>query len=128
MSDLEFQLTSSPLSPEPLGWDARFGAEVSFVGVVRGLEDGEEIAGIEYSAYPEMVGNTFETLATTAQERFPEHRVRIVHRTGFVAAAEPSVSLQVSSAHSPSALEICGWYLAELKLTVPIWKRIVPAS
>jgi len=128
MPPLELSLTPEPLDEIGAEWDARFGAAISFFGVVRGLEGGAKIAGIEYTAYPAMVEKSAVVMGETAAREFAPHRAQLVHRTGFVAVAEPSVRLQVSSAHSGDAFEICRWYLAELKRSVPIWKQFVTTA
>lgn len=126
MVPLEFRLTGEQIGLVEPAWDPRYGAEVSFFGVVRGLENGQEIAGIEYSAYPEMVAECAAATGKAAARDFAPHRARIIHREGFVPVAQPSVLMQVGSAHSDAAMAICSWYLSELKRTFPIWKKIVP--
>ena len=128
MPEFEFTLTEEPLEFAPPRWDSAFGAELTFVGVVRGKEQGAPIAGIDYSAYATMVNSSLEGIGEDAASRFGSHRALMVHRTGHVAAAEPSVVLQVGAPHSAEAFEICRWYLEQLKKRVPIWKEIVPAG
>ncbi len=128
MPDLEIQITATALSFDAPEWSGNFGAEMSFVGVVRGSERGVSIAGIDYSAYLPMVERGLREMGAVATETFGKHRARISHRTGFVAVAEPSVDIRVSAAHSHDAFEIARWYLTELKSQIPIWKRIVPVS
>ncbi len=128
MPDLEIQLTTRPLRISPPDWDGRFGAESSFVGVVRRVEAGREIRGIDYSAYLPMAERSLRGLGARASELFGEHRAKITHRIGFVAAAEPSVEIQVSAPHSGEAFDITRWYLAEIKAQTPIWKEVVPIA
>lgn len=128
MPPLQFTLTRDPIAGSPAPWDGEFGAEICFYGVVRGAEDGEPIAGIDYTAYHPMVRRRAEALGRSAAGRFPHHRAAITHRYGFVPAAEPSLFIQVGSRHSAAALEICEYYLAELKSHIPIWKEIVPRA
>jgi molybdopterin synthase catalytic subunit len=47
------------------------------------------------------------------------------HRFGFVAVAEPSVVVRVTSGHRGAAFAACAWIMDELKRVVPIWKRPV---
>ena len=125
MNEFQFELTPEALDTSAPEWDGRFGADLTFAGVVRDTEDGSPIRGIEYSAYPPMVREKMAYLGRAAGERFGAHRAKIVHRTGFVEAAEPSLLLQVAAAHSAEAFEICQWYLEHLKREIPIWKNIV---
>ena len=125
MQPLEIEITAEPLSAEGGGWDSRFGAEICFFGVVRGTEDGAPIEGIEYSVYGAMAPRVLQQIGSRAHQQFGEHQAKIIHRIGFVAAAEPSLLLRVGAPHSAEAFEICRWYLAELKREAPFWKHIV---
>ena len=128
MPEFTFQLTEDPIDTGAPTWDSRFGAELSFVGVVRGIEKEEGIDGIDYAAYPEMAKRKMATLGREALGKFGEHRASITHRIGFVGAAEPSVVLKIGAPHSPEAFAICRWYLDKLKKEVPIWKKIETCS
>lgn len=101
------------------------GAEVQFLGAVRGLEDGKAISGIDYTAYRPMAEKTLRELVERGAAALGPHRVFIQHRLGFVAAEEPSILIRVQTKHSAEAFDLCRWYLKEVKTTVPIWKRAV---
>ena len=125
MPTLNFILTDEVIPSEDPEWNGKYGAEVIFWGVVRSEEDGDPIAGIEYSAYRELAEQSIKSIATEAEKIFGEHRTQIVHRTGFVGAAEPSVVLRVGCCHSQSAFDVCFWYLEKIKTALPIWKKII---
>ena len=99
------------------------GADVQFLGTVRGEEDGRAISGIEYSVYQPMADKELEKLCERGQREHGAHRVEIQHRLGFVAAREPSIVIRVKTRHSAQAFELCHWYLKEIKTNVPIWKK-----
>jgi molybdopterin synthase catalytic subunit len=103
-----------------------FGAEVEFLGVVRGLEDGQPIDGIHYSAYFPMAERHLNSIAERGRRRFGAHPLTIHHVVGFVAAGEPSLLIRLALPHSREAFEALSWYLAELKTALPVWKEIVP--
>ena len=124
----DIALTTDPLSTQPPAETPEHGASVQFLGIVRDSEDGRKITGIDYQAYPTMVGSTLAQIAADGREKFGEHVLKLHHRTGFVAAAEPSVVIAVMTRHSQAAFEICQYYLRRLKLEVPIWKRPVFAD
>ncbi len=102
------------------------GAEVRFLGTVRGEEKGEPISGIEYSAYLPMAQRELERLCQRGQAERMAHRVEIQHRLGFVPACEPSILIRVKTRHSAEGFELCRWYLQEIKTRVPIWKKPLP--
>ncbi len=116
-------VTTAPLLAPPADWKASAGAVVDFWGVVRALEEGREISGIEYEAHEAMAQHQMETLAEKARAQFHLEEIILRHRIGFVGAGEASLFLRVSSAHRGVAFAGSEWMIAELKKKVPIWKR-----
>lgn len=98
---------------------------VDFWGMVRALEDGKEITGIEYEAHREMAEHQMRNIAESATSKFGLAKVVLRHRIGFVPAAEASVVVRVQSAHRSAAFSANQWIMDELKRTVPIWKKPV---
>ena len=87
----EILITTTPLQSRPNIWNGAAGASVDFWGVVRALEDGREISGIEYEAHQAMAQHQMEMIA---QRRGPSSVWRkfiLQHRIGFVAAGEASL-------------------------------------
>ena len=119
----EILITTSPLQSRPNRWSGAAGASVDFWGVVRALEDGREISGIEYEAHQTMAQRQMELIAEAARTDFDLEEVTLQHRIGFVAAGEASLFLRVASAHREAAFRASSWIVTELKKKVPIWKR-----
>ena len=119
----EILITTSPLQSRPNRWSGAAGASVDFWGVVRTLEDGREISGIEYEAHQTMAQRQMELIAEAARTEFGLEEVTLQHRIGFVAAGEASLFLRVASAHREAAFRASSWIVTELKKKVPIWKR-----
>ena len=118
---MKIQLTEKTI---PLGRSqVRNGAELTFHGIVRGIEEGKSISGIHYSPYPEMVEKEFAAILQEGEEEFGEHEVVITHRLGFVKAGEAAIEIRVSSKRSQPAFDLCPWYLSQIKKRVPIWKE-----
>ncbi len=101
------------------------GADLRFHGVVRDLEDGRKISGIDYSHYDKMALNELQKIGDTMGSEYPDHLAHIHHRLGFVPAGEASIIIRVQTAHSAEAFEISREYLKRIKQTVPIWKKPV---
>jgi molybdopterin synthase catalytic subunit len=99
------------------------GAILLFLGVVREVNDGRGVTGIEYSAYEAMAQRELETIASEAAERFGSSSIAIVHRLGELALEEASVGIAVAHAHRDEAYALSRWTIEELKRRVPIWKR-----
>jgi len=110
----------SALSPSTI-----HGADLRFHGVVRDLEEGLSISGIEYSHYESMALNELRRIGESMAHDFPEHQALVHHVIGFVPAGQASLLIRVQTTHSAPAFEICREYLKRIKTTVPIWKEPV---
>jgi molybdopterin synthase catalytic subunit len=125
ISVCEVSITQAPLDLPVRENDPEAGAIVDFWGVVRALEAGREITGIEYEAHPLMAEHQMRAIAEIASGKFGLTRVVIRHRIGFVPAAQPSVVVRVESVRRLAAFNANQWIMDELKRTVPIWKHPV---
>lgn len=119
----EVLLTEAPLAPPAGSGQAFAGAIVNFWGVVRELEGGREIEGIDYEAHEAMAVHQLQLVADEAMSKFGVGHVIIHHRIGFVGVGEASLFLQVKAKHRQAAFEASEWMVDELKRKVPIWKR-----
>ena len=99
------------------------GAVVDFWGIVRRLEDGHEIEGIDYEAHKAMAEHQMNVIVNAAAETFRLKQVLLHHRIGFVRAGEASLFLRTTAAHRGAAFEASKWLVDELKKKVPIWKK-----
>ena len=110
-------------APKEEDVDPSAGAVVDFWGVVRELEDGREIEGIDYEAHKAMAEHQMKMIGDAAAENFRLNKVLLHHRIGFVRAGEASLFLRVCAQHRAAAFEASKWIVDELKKKVPIWKR-----
>jgi molybdopterin synthase catalytic subunit len=99
------------------------GALVLFLGVVRDVNDGRAVTGIEYSAYEAMATRELADIAHEAAARFGVRDLVIEHRLGELALEEASVGIAVAHPHRAEAYDASRWAIEELKRRVPIWKR-----
>ncbi len=118
----EISVTEEPLAAR-VGDIPGAGAVVDFWGVVRSLEHGREIDGIDYDSHPEMAEYQLKRIAEQAAEQFGLKLVIICHRIGFIAVGEPSLFLRVASPHRSEGFRASQSIVDELKKKVPIWKR-----
>jgi molybdopterin synthase catalytic subunit len=125
ISVCEVSITQSPLDLPAREDNSAAGALVDFWGVVRALEGGREITGIEYEAHGPMAEHQMRGLADIAAEKFALSKVVIRHRIGFVPAGEASIVVRVESTRRAAAFSANQWIMDELKRTVPIWKHPV---
>ena len=118
----EISVTQVPLLVQ--GSDiAGAGAVIDFWGIVRPIEDGREIDGIDYDAHREMADHQLKRIAEQAAKRFGLKFVIVHHRIGFIAVGEASLFLRVASSHRSEGFRASQWIVDELKKKVPIWKR-----
>ena len=119
-------LTDQPLDADVVMDDVAAnscGATALFLGTVRRTTDDGPVEGIEYSAYPEMAEAEFERIHDEARGRWPEVRISIRHRTGYIALGEASIAIAVASPHRAQAYECSRFLIEEIKSRVPIWKK-----
>jgi len=121
-------LTRRPIEPEALlaaVRDAGLGGTALFLGTVRrGTEDGP-VAGIEYTAYEEMVVAEFDRIVAEARQRWPGGRVAACHRLGTVPAGEASIAIAAAMPHRADAFAVCRYVIEEVKRRLPVWKQEV---
>jgi molybdopterin synthase catalytic subunit len=118
----EISITEAPLAAAESDI-AGAGAVVDFCGIVRPMENGCGIEGIDYDAHHKMAEHQLKRIAEQAADRFGLRLVILRHRIGFIAAGETSLFLRVASTHRAEAFRATQWIIDELKKKVPIWKR-----
>jgi len=108
-------------SPEPdeLGC----GAVLDFFGIVRPLEDGRRITGIDYESHPRMAETELRAIVNESAEKHDLRTCRLVHRVGFVPAGETSLFLRVGTPRRDLAYTVNREIVEALKVRVPIWKK-----
>lgn len=121
-------LTRRPIEPGALlaaVSDPGLGGAALFLGTVRrGAEDGP-VAGIEYTAYEEMVVAEFDRILAEARQRWPGGRVAVCHRLGTVPAGEASIAIAAAMPHRSDAFAACRYIIEEVKRRLPVWKQEV---
>src|SRR5262245_61643119 len=133
MNDDWIEILESPLAVEPavrFVSDARAGGIDVFLGTTREEQssDGRELIALDYEAYEEMAIAKLKELARRAREQWPIMKLAILHRTGRVKLAEPSVIIAVSCAHRGESFAACKFLIDQLKVDVPIWKKEIWAD
>jgi molybdopterin synthase catalytic subunit len=101
---------------------ARNGAVLLFLGLVRDVNDGRAVTGIEYSAYEAMAERELADIVIEAAARFGGADIVVEHRLGELELEEASVGIAVAHAHRGEAYAASRWVIEELKHRVPIWK------
>ncbi|MBE2179975.1 MAG: molybdenum cofactor biosynthesis protein MoaE [Chthoniobacterales bacterium] len=100
------------------------GAVVEFAGIVRAMEGGREIAGLDYEAYEPMARREIERILDELAVVHPCEAVEVLHRVGHVPAGEASILVRIEAAHRMEAFGLLEEFMIRLKRDVPIWKRV----
>ena len=99
------------------------GAVVSFVGLVRDLNEGSAISSMTLEHYPGMTEKSLQQIVVAAQQRWPLLAVRVIHRIGPLAPCDQIVLVAVASAHRGAAFAACEFIMDYLKTKAPFWKK-----
>lgn len=99
------------------------GAIVFFVGRVRDLNEGEAVKQLTLEHYPGMTEKALAQVVAQARERWPLHRVRVIHRVGTLLPADQIVFVGVSSPHRQTAFDGAAFIMDYLKTRAPFWKK-----
>ena len=103
--------------------NAKVGAVVSFVGTVRDVSDGEQVAAMELEHYPGMTEKSLMAIGEEARRRWPGSDILIVHRVGKLMPCDQIVLAAATAAHRQAAFEACAFVMDYLKTQAPFWKK-----
>ena len=101
----------------------KIGAIASFVGVVRDLNEGAEVAEMTLEHYPGMTEKALEKIVAEARARWDIYDALVVHRVGTLKPTEQIVLVVVASAHRGEAFQACEFLMDYLKTRAPFWKK-----
>ena len=91
------------------------GAVVTFVGIVRGLNQGRKVIRLEYEAYEPLALRAFAIIRDEVAAHWPSARVAFHHRTGPIALGEASVAIAAASPRRADAFAACRYVIERLK-------------
>ena len=101
----------------------KVGAIVNFVGVVRDLNEGEQIAEMELEHDPGMTEKALEDIIAEARSRWDLFDALVIHRVGPLKPLDQIVLVAVTSAHRGEAFAACEFIIDYLKTQAPFWKK-----
>ncbi|MEZ4999809.1 MAG: molybdenum cofactor biosynthesis protein MoaE [Bacteroidales bacterium] len=101
------------------------GGHSIFIGEVRAdTVDGKVVAGIEYSAYDEMVEAESKRIIKVTREAFSDIKeIVILHSVSLVRVGEISLFVLVTAGHRDQAIRGCQHVVEMIKLDYPVWKK-----
>jgi molybdopterin synthase catalytic subunit len=99
------------------------GAIVSFVGLVRDMNDGDAIQTLTLEHYAGMTENALQAIEKEAKNRWDIQKSLIIHRVGMLKPQDQIVLVAVTSAHRGDAFHACEFIMDYLKTSAPFWKK-----
>lgn len=105
------------------GIDKSAGAIVTFIGLVRDMNEGDNVAAMHLEHYPGMTEKALERIVTAARSRWDVQAVRVIHRVGDLLPSDQIVFVGVSSVHRQEAFAACQFIMDYLKTEAPFWKH-----
>lgn len=104
------------------------GALVTFVGLMRDMNEGDRVSGMNLEHYPGMTEKALAAIADEAAGRWDLQGIRILHRVGELRPQDPIVLVAVTSAHRGEAFRACEYLIDYLKTRAPFWKKEITGS
>jgi len=101
----------------------KVGAVVTFIGMVRDLNEGEQVAEMELEHYPGMTEKALQDIVDQAKSRWEIFDALVIHRVGPMKPLEQIVLVAVTSAHRGEAFDACEFIIDYLKTQAPFWKK-----
>ncbi len=104
------------------------GALVSFVGVVRELNDAAGVSEMLLEHYPGMTEKALAAIVDEARRRWTIIDATVIHRVGRLLPTDQIVLVAVSGGHRGEAFAACEFIMDYLKTRAPFWKRELTAD
>lgn len=101
----------------------RVGAVASFVGLVRDINEGDQVATLSLEHYPGMTEKAIAEIIKEAQQRWDIYDVTVIHRIGEMKPTEQIVLVAVSTSHRGESFAACEFIMDYLKTRAPFWKK-----
>lgn len=99
------------------------GAVVTFTGLVRDINQGEQITALTLEHYPAMTEKSLANIVEQAKSRWSTLNVTVIHRVGELQLLDQIVFVGVASLHRGDAFSACEFIMDHLKNQAPFWKK-----
>lgn len=103
--------------------NSRIGAVVSFLGLMRDINDGDQVSAMTLEHYPGMTEKALDAIVEEAGKRWDLEGIRVIHRVGELRPEEPIVLVMAASRHRGDAFRACEFVIDYLKTRAPFWKK-----
>ncbi|WP_456417868.1 molybdopterin synthase catalytic subunit MoaE [Thiolapillus sp.] len=106
----------------------RIGAVVSFLGLMRDINEEDQVSAMTLEHYPGMTEKALAAIVEEAQTRWELEGIRVIHRVGELLPEDPIVLVMVASRHRGEAFRACEFIIDYLKTRAPFWKKETTAD
>lgn len=103
--------------------NSAIGALVTFIGLMRDFNEGDQVLSMTLEHYPGMTDKALESIVQEADARWDLLGIRVVHRVGRLMPLDPIVLVAVAGTHRGEAFQACEFIIDYLKTRAPFWKR-----
>ncbi|MCU7804803.1 MAG: molybdopterin synthase catalytic subunit MoaE [Candidatus Thiodiazotropha sp. (ex Lucinoma borealis)] len=103
--------------------DPSIGAVVTFIGLMRDINEGDKVSRLFLEHYPGMTERALQEIVDDANSRWELQHCRVVHRVGDLRPTDPIVLVAVASLHRKEAFMACEFIIDYLKTKAPFWKK-----
>jgi molybdopterin synthase catalytic subunit len=111
-----------------LARNPKIGAIASFIGLVRDVNEGAQVAAMTLEHYPGMTEKALAAIVEEARRRWEVLDCTVIHRYGELKPAEQIVLVIVASGHRGDAFSACEFLMDYLKTQAPFWKKEATAE
>lgn len=99
------------------------GAVTAFVGQVRDLNEGDQVAVMTLEHYPGMTEKALDDIVAKACSRWDIFDALVIHRIGRLLPQDQIVLVVVTGAHRGEVFAACEFIMDYLKTEAPFWKK-----
>lgn len=103
--------------------DSSTGAIVTFTGLVRDVNQGEQITALTLEHYPAMTEKALADIVEQAKARWSIIDCTVIHRVGELKLLDQIVFVGIASLHRGDAFAACEFIMDFLKTQAPFWKK-----
>lgn len=99
------------------------GGVVTFAGICRDHEGGQDVAALTLEHYPGMAEEEIARHVAEAERRWPLKGVTVIHRYGRMVPGDNIVLVLVAADHRGEAFAAAEFLMDYLKTRAPFWKQ-----
>ena len=103
--------------------NTKIGAIASFIGLVRDINEGDDVSVMTLEHYPGMTEKAISAIMEQARARWTLIDVLVIHRFGKLAVGAPIMMVATAAVHRGDAFLAADFLMDYLKSRAPFWKK-----